>query len=323
MTTDIDALLHGVQEGDRRTLARAITLVESGRSTDLGPSLELLNQLHSADATKDSIRIGITGVPGVGKSTFINAFGEYLIEQGLQVAVLAIDPTSTRSGGSILGDKTRMEQLSRNPQAFIRPTPGGLHPGGVARRTRDTIALCEAAGFDVILIETIGVGQSEVSVADIVDTVVLLALAGAGDDLQGIKRGIMELADVLIIHKADGDNELPSQAAATELASVINLLPRRFEAWQATVDTCSSLSGNGIPEVFSRIQEHRSALGNETIADNRREQALRGFDDTVRDLVISEFLHRPEIAQRRSDLQAKVRSGELHPTAAAVRLLTN
>jgi LAO/AO transport system kinase len=322
MTTDIDALVHGVQEGDRRTLARAITLVESGLSADLDASLELLNQLHSAATSKDSIRIGITGVPGVGKSTFINAFGEHMIQQGLQVAVLAIDPTSTRSGGSILGDKTRMEQLSRNPQAFIRPTPGGLHPGGVARRTRDTIALCEAAGFDAILVETIGVGQSEVSVADIVDTVVLLTLAGAGDDLQGIKRGIMELADVLVIHKSDGDNQLPSRVAASELANVINLLPRRFEAWQPTIDTCSSLSGQGIPEVFSRVQEHRSALGNKTIREHRREQSLRGFDDTLRDLVINEFLQRPEVAQRLGDLQAKVRSGELHPTAAAVRLLT-
>ncbi|MEE2885982.1 MAG: methylmalonyl Co-A mutase-associated GTPase MeaB [Planctomycetota bacterium] len=321
MTHEIDELVAGVQSGDRRMLARAITLVESGRASDLESSIEILNRLHPTAPTSSSIRIGITGVPGVGKSTFLDTFGEHLIEQGLSVAVLAIDPTSTLSGGSILADKTRMERLSHNPRAFIRPTPGGLHAGGVARQTRETIALCEAAGFEAILVETIGIGQSEVSVSDMVDTVVLLLLAGAGDELQGIKRGIMELADVMVVHKADGDNEQPAQSAAAELANVINLLPRRFTGWQPSLGTCSSLTGDGIAEVYTRVREHRAAIGDEEILSCRSKQNLQGFEDTLRDIVVADFLRDPKVADRLEAIRAQVLGGLLHPTAAAAQLL--
>ncbi len=318
MSHHIDALLAGIRAGDRGALARAITLIESTRPADQEPGMELLVQLQPT--TAKALRIGVTGVPGVGKSTFLDAFGEHLTAAGLRIAVLAIDPTSSRSGGSILGDKTRMEQLSRNPQAFIRPSPGGLHPGGVARRTRETVTLCEAAGFDVILIETIGIGQSEISVADLVDTVILMVLAGAGDELQGIKRGIMELADILLVHKADGDNATPAALAATELAGAIRLLPRRFDSWQPTVHTCSAQTGSGIAETYQRVLDHRRALGEPGIEELRRQQSVQGFEDTLRDLVVSEFLSRPQVASQLDQLRRQVHDGSLHPRAAASRL---
>ena len=321
MKPDIDALLAGIESGDRKMLARAITLVESSRASDFEAVVQLLDELHRKAPARPSIRIGVTGVPGVGKSTFLDTFGEHLTEQGLSVAVLAIDPTSSQSGGSILGDKTRMERLSRNPQAFIRPTPAGLHPGGIARRTREAIVVCEAAGFDVILVETVGIGQSEVSVSSIVDTVILLMLAGAGDDLQGIKRGIMEVADLVVMHKADGDNELAAQAAATELANVIHLLPRRSPDWQTNVGTCSSLTGHGIAETFSQVRAHRAALGDEEILKARREQDLEGFEATVRGMVVDHFMGHPGRSERLGQIRDEVREGRLHPTAAAARLL--
>jgi LAO/AO transport system kinase len=315
MSSGVAQLVAGVSAGDRRVLAQAITLVESNRDEDLAATQELLAAL--APRTGDAIRIGITGIPGVGKSTFIDAFGSMLTKRGKTVAVLAIDPSSSVSGGSILGDKTRMEQLSRDPNAFVRPSPGGAAIGGVARHTREGMLLCEAAGFDVVLIETIGVGQSEIAVADMVDTFVLLLLAGAGDELQGIKRGVMELADIVVVHKADGDNAQPAQLAARQYASALQLLQNRHTDWNPPALTCSSIEGTGITELLEQIEAHRQTLGEDGITTRRRDQAVRWFDTTLRELLVRKFLADTDIESTR----AKVRAGTLQPTAAALQLL--
>jgi LAO/AO transport system kinase len=319
----IDPLFVGIQAGDRRALARAITLVESERRVDMEASQELLGRLGTASSAGSAaaIRIGITGVPGVGKSTFIDRLGTLLIARQHRVAVLAIDPTSSLSGGSILGDKTRMAAMARDPNAFIRPSPGGQAVGGVGRRTREAILLCEAAGFDVVLVETIGVGQTEIAVSDMVDTFVLLMLAGAGDELQGIKRGIMELADVVVINKADGTNEPLARAAATEFGNALQLLPRRLAAWHPSVHTCSAQTGEGIEAVYAAVEAHRAALGTEGLATLRRDQAARWFEVTLRDLLVGEFMARPAVAGALPGLRAQVRAGELQPTAAALGLI--
>ncbi|HYQ92753.1 MAG TPA: methylmalonyl Co-A mutase-associated GTPase MeaB, partial [Candidatus Competibacteraceae bacterium] len=251
----VDEYVQGVLAGDRNVLAQTITLVESNAPAHGAMAQEVLRRL--LPHTGNSIRVGITGVPGVGKSTTIEALGMYLCEQGHQVAVLAVDPSSTVTRGSILGDKTRMEQLSRNPRAFIRPSPSSGTLGGVTRKSRETMLVCEAFGFDVILVETVGVGQSETTVRSMVDFFLLLMLAGAGDELQGIKKGIMELADALLINKADGDNQLRARAAKAEYNRALHYLAPATEGWQTRAYTCSALAHEGIDEIWRVIEDFR------------------------------------------------------------------
>src|SRR4051794_37873334 len=249
----LDVLYEGVLKGDRSLLARAITLVESNAEQHFQKAQQLLQKLFHH--TGKSIRIGITGVPGAGKSTFIEAFGMYLCGLGYRVAVLAIDPSSSISGGSILGDKTRMEQLSKNPNAFIRPSPTGGKLGGVHRKTREAMLICESAGYDIILIETVGVGQSEVIIRDMVDFFILLVLTGAGDELQGMKKGIMELADAVIINKADGDNAAKADKTRVEYGRILHFLQPATKGWKTRALTCSSLHGKGISDIWVLISE--------------------------------------------------------------------
>ena len=278
----------GVRDRDATVLARAITLVESTAEQHAAVAAELMKLL--LPHRDHSVRIGITGVPGVGKSTFIEAFGLHLCERGHRVAVLAVDPTSVVSGGSILGDKTRMEKLSRHPSAYIRPSPSGGALGGVTRKTRETITLCEAAGYDVILIETVGVGQSEIAVRSMTDFFLLLALTGAGDELQGIKKGIVEMADVIAVTKADGDNLVAAERLRLELGQVLHLLAPATVGWKPEVLVCSAVKGNGIPEVWAVVEKFRTEMTasgewdarqlcqvQEGLIDFAREQVLRGM----------------------------------------------
>ncbi len=316
----IEGLADGIRGGDRRALARAITLAESSRA-DHRAEAEALEAILLADAGR-SVRLGISGVPGVGKSTFIEAFGLNLIDQGHKVAVLAVDPSSKRSGGSILGDKTRMEQLSRAAEAFIRPSPTGGTLGGVARRTREAMLLCEAAGFDVIIVETVGVGQSETAVADLVDLFLLLLLPGGGDELQGLKRGIVELADILAINKADGEFEAAAGRAAAEYANAVRLLPPGHEGWQPPVLTCSAKSGTGIAEVWAEINRFRQTFGpGGAIADKRARQAQAWMWNEISETLIARFKAHTDVAEQLTDLGAKVRAGLLTPAAAARALM--
>ncbi len=319
-SADTAALAEGVRGGDRRALARAITLVESNRADHRADAEALEAGLlpHSGQ----SVRIGISGVPGVGKSTFIEAFGMALIGEGHRVAVLAVDPSSKRSGGSILGDKTRMEQLARSPDAFIRPSPTGGTLGGVARRTREAVLVCEAAGFDVVIVETVGVGQSETAVADLVDLFLLLLLPGAGDELQGLKKGIVELADLLVVNKADGELEAAAGRAAAEYRGAINLLAAGGGDWTPPVLTCSSLTGRGIPEVWAEIERFRAAFGpSGAIARKRAGQARAWMWNEVSEVLLARLKANPAVAERLGDLEAGVMSGTLTPAAAARRLL--
>jgi LAO/AO transport system kinase len=316
----IEGLADGIRGGDRRALARAITLAESSRA-DHRAEAEALEAVLLADAGR-SVRLGISGVPGVGKSTFIEAFGLHLIDRGHKVAVLAVDPSSKRSGGSILGDKTRMEQLSRAAEAFIRPSPTGGTLGGVARRTREAMLLCEAAGFDVIIVETVGVGQSETAVADLVDLFLLLLLPAGGDELQGLKRGIVELADILAINKADGELEAAAGRAAAEYANAVRLLPPGHEGWQPPVLTCSAKSGTGIAEVWAEIDRFRHTFGpGGEIADKRARQAQAWMWNEIGETLMARFKAHPDVAEQLTDLGAKVRAGLLTPAAAARALM--
>ena len=316
----IGDLADGIRGGDRRALARAITLAESSRA-DHRAEAEALEAMLLAYAGR-SVRLGISGVPGVGKSTFIEAFGLTLIDQGHKVAVLAVDPSSKRSGGSILGDKTRMEQLSRAAEAFIRPSPTGGTLGGVARRTREAMLLCEAAGFDVIIVETVGVGQSETAVADLVDLFLLLLLPGGGDELQGLKRGIVELADILAINKADGELEAAAGRAAAEYANAVRLLPPGHEGWQPPVLTCSAKSGTGIAEVWAEIDRFRQTFGpGGAIADKRARQAQAWMWNEIGETLMARFKAHPDVAEQLTGLGAKVRAGLLTPAAAARALM--
>ncbi|MFI5045921.1 MAG: methylmalonyl Co-A mutase-associated GTPase MeaB [Acidimicrobiia bacterium] len=311
-------LAEGVVEGDRRSLARAITLAESTRADHRDEAEAILADVlpHTGGAT----RIGISGAPGAGKSTFIEALGLHLIEHGHRVAVLAVDPSSTRSGGSILGDKTRMEELTRSPHAFVRPSPTGGTLGGVARRTREVLLLCEAAGFDVVLVETVGVGQSEVAVAAMVDLFLVLVSPGAGDELQGIKRGIMELADLVVVNKADGDFATAASTTAADFASALHLARPRTAAWSPRVLTCSALLGEGIAGVWDTIVEYREAVGGE-LADRRAEQARQWMWSEVTDTLVEELRARPDVAALATELEAAVTAGTTTPTAAARAVL--
>lgn len=317
---DVAALAEGVLAGHRPTLARAITLVESRRPDHARAAQELLVRLfpHTGKAQ----RVGITGVPGVGKSTFIDALGTSLTEAGHTVAVLAVDPSSTRTGGSILGDKTRMARLATDPNAFIRPSPTAGTLGGVARATRETMLLMEAAGFDVVLVETVGVGQSEVTVAAMVDCFLFLTLARTGDQLQGIKKGVLELVDVVAVNKADGPHAADARKAARELSRALRLLQPVHPVWRPPVLTCSGLTGEGLDEVWEAVGEHRRVLERDGVLDERRsDQRVSWMWDQVRDQLMDAFLHDSEVSRRIPGAEEGVRSGETTATLAARRLL--
>ncbi|GHD29582.1 ATPase/protein kinase [Nocardiopsis kunsanensis] len=317
---DVPALAEGVLSGHRPTLARAITLVESRRPDHVRAAQDLLVRLlpHTGKAQ----RVGITGVPGVGKSTFIDAFGSMLTEDGHRVAVLAVDPSSSRTGGSILGDKTRMERLAGDPNAFIRPSPTAGTLGGVARATRESMLLMEAAGFDVVLVETVGVGQSEITVADMVDCFVFLTLARTGDQLQGIKKGVLELVDVVAVNKADGPHAADARKAARELSRALRMLQPLHPDWRPPVLTCSGLTGDGLDRVWSSVGEHRDVLSASGELDRRRSsQRVSWMWDQVRDQLMDGFLGDPEVGALVSGAEEEVRSGETTATLAARRLL--
>jgi len=317
----LERYIDGIVRGDRVTLARAITLIESDRPADMEAAGRLLDSIlpHTGRAR----RVGITGVPGVGKSTFIDALGMHLIrERRERVAVLSIDPSSPVSGGSILGDKTRMERLCVEGDAFIRPSPARGHLGGVARRTRETILLCEAAGFENILIETVGVGQSETAVRSMCDFFLLLMLAGAGDELQGMKRGIIEMIDGMAINKADGDNVRRAERARAEYAGALHLLPASGDGWAPRVLTCSALEGTGIGQVWEMVLEHRALVeGNGYLARRRSRQALAWMEELIMLGLEDRFRRDDAIAARLPELRAAVERGEATPLAASGELL--
>lgn len=318
------ALAAGVTGGDRRTLARTITLAESSRPDHRATAEAVIEHLaaHRGSDLPSTVRIGISGPPGVGKSTFIEAFGTHMVNAGHQLAVLAVDPSSSVSGGSILGDKTRMPELSRHPKAFVRPSPGGGELGGVARRTRDAISLCEAAGFDRIVVETIGVGQSEVAVASMVDVFVLLVNPGGGDELQGIKRGIMELADLVVVTKADGDLAAAAGRSAADYRNALGLLRPRWEAWRPHVVTCSSVTGTGIDDVADAIAAFGDATGaSGEFAAHRRQQATDALWGELRSGLVDRLAADPHVHRRITELEPQVADGSIPPTAAARRIL--
>ena len=311
----------GVLEQDRSVLARAITLVESNAPRHRAQAQRVLTAL--LPHTGKSVRVGVTGVPGVGKSTFIESLGEYLTkDQEQRIAVLAVDPTSSVRGGSILGDKTRMSKLAVNPMAFIRPSPSQGSLGGVHRKTRETLLLCEAAGFDVVLVETVGVGQSETLVSGMVDSYLVLMLAGAGDDLQGIKKGILEVADILTINKADGDNVLKAERARSELAGALRMMRPRDGSWTAPVLTCSALESHGVAEVWEQVLAHRQALIDDEIFTTKRQtQQLKWLESLIQEELMNRFRCHQAVKDQRGPLEQAVRDGRVTATQAAEQLL--
>jgi LAO/AO transport system kinase len=313
-------LADAIRNGDRAALSRAITLLESTRTDHREQAQRLLLELLPDSG--NAHRVGLTGVPGVGKSTTIESLGLHLIEQGHRVAVLAVDPSSTRTGGSILGDKTRMARLAVHPDAYIRPSPTSGTLGGVAKATRETVVLLEAAGFDVILIETVGVGQSEVAVANMVDTFVLLTLARSGDQLQGIKKGVLELADVVVVNKADGKHLSDARSAARELKSAIRLIYPRETLWRPPVLTMSATEGTGLTEMWETVERHRQVLTDAgEFEARRRAQQVDWTWQMVRDTVLDRVLSNPEVRKIRADVERQVRAGELTPALAAQQIL--
>lgn len=316
-SSDLARLLRA---GDRLALARAITLVESSLPEHVAQAQELLRELGPGRAA--SMRLGVSGPPGVGKSTFLDAFGLFLLERGLKVAVLAVDPSSTISGGSILGDKARMHRLAQDPRAFIRPSPSGATLGGVTRRTRESIALCEAAGFDLTIVETVGVGQSETAVADMVDCFLVLFQPGSGDELQGIKRGILELADLVAVSKADGDQLARARVAVQELSSALRLLGPRSADWSARVLAISSLEGRGFEELWEALQEHRHALEQSGALERRRAaQRVRWMNALVEEGLLAAVAAHPRVQARRAALEQDVAAGRTPPAQAAEEIL--
>ncbi len=316
----ISNLLDELRKGDRAALSRSLTLVESKKAEHRALAAELIHR--AMPFSGKSLRIGITGVPGVGKSTFIEAFGEYLTRQHKKVAVLAIDPSSTQSRGSILGDKTRMQHLSQNPKAFIRPSPTAGSLGGVARKTRESILLCEAAGYDVILVETVGVGQSETTVKSMVDFFMLLMLAGAGDELQGIKRGIMEMADLLLINKADGENEKAAKRAIGEYKRALHLFPPKANEWIPRVESISALEQTGMDEawrIISEFEQQQRLKG--YLEANRKEQNVLWFKESVGQLLLEKLASDSNHQEHFNQLEEKVRNGKMEPGQAATQLL--
>lgn len=313
-------LARDLMAGQRRALAQAITLIESSRRDHRLEAETLLSAV--LPRTGGAVRLGISGVPGVGKSTFIESFGLSLIEAGKKVAVLAVDPSSRRSGGSILGDKTRMEELTRREEAFIRPSPAGESLGGVARRTREALLLCEAAGYDVVIVETVGVGQSETAVADMVDLFLLLLLPSGGDELQGIKRGIVELADLVVVNKADGTLVEAARRAAAEYQSALRMLRPVTHDWQVPVLLSSALEGRGLEEVWARIEQYRALQQDNGLwQEKRQNQASAWLWREVEESLLSALHHHPRVAEEIAGMEAAVRDGGLTPSAAARRLL--
>ncbi|ALC25212.1 methylmalonyl Co-A mutase-associated GTPase MeaB [Streptomyces pristinaespiralis] len=317
---DIDAYVKGVRDGSRAYIARAVTLVESTRPDHRALAQRLLTELLPfAGAAR---RVGISGVPGVGKSTFIDALGSMLTGLGHRVAVLAVDPSSTRTGGSILGDKTRMERLAVDPAAFVRPSPSSGTLGGVARATRETMVVMEAAGYDVVLVETVGVGQSETAVAGMVDSFLLLSLARTGDQLQGIKKGVLELADVIAVNKADGPHERDARSAARELAGALRLMNPADAAWTPPVLSCSAREGTGLDAVWERLEQHRTVLGSTGALDaKRREQQIGWTWAMVHDTLLDRLHRHPGVRELTAGLEEQVRGGRLTATLAAERIL--
>jgi LAO/AO transport system kinase len=317
----VEQLAAAIRNGDRVALPRAITLLESTRADHHEKAQQLLLALMPDSG--GAHRVGMTGVPGVGKSTTIEALGMQLIEQGHRVGVLAVDPSSTRTGGSILGDKTRMARLAVQADAYVRPSPTSGTLGGVAKATRETIVLLEAAGFDVILIETVGVGQSEVAVANMVDTFVLLTLARSGDSLQGIKKGALELADIVVVNKADGKHLAEARSAARELSAAIRLIHSRETLWRPPVLTMSAREGSGLAELWDTIELHRRALTEAgEFETRRRAQQVDWTWQMVRDTALDRVLSSPAVRKIRADVERQVRAGELTPALAAQQILT-
>jgi LAO/AO transport system kinase len=315
---DVGELADGVRAGRRAQVSRAITLVESSKPQHRALARELLADL-AADAG-GAVRVGISGVPGVGKSTFIETLGTQLTAAGHRVGVLAVDPSSVRTRGSVLGDKTRMAKLATDPGAFVRPSPSAGTLGGVARATSQAMTVLEAASYDVVLVETVGVGQSEVTVAGMVDTFLFLTLARTGDQLQGIKKGILEIADVIAVNKADGDREQEARTAARELAGALRLVHGKH-AWAPPVVTCSALTGVGVDDVWKRVLAHREHLGEDGLRDKRARQQLDFTWALVRDELADRLRRSPSVASIRDEVRDAVLAGELPATAAADRIL--
>ena len=315
-----DELISGILKGDKTALSRAITLVESTNPEHLAKANEVIK--GCLPHANNSVRIGITGVPGVGKSTFIEAFGKYLTSIGKKVAVLAVDPSSSISHGSILGDKTRMEELVKDENAYIRPSASGDTLGGVARKTRETIILCEACGFDTIIIETVGVGQSETAVHSMVDFFLLLKIAGAGDELQGIKRGIMEMADTIVINKADGDNVAKAKLAKTEFNRALHLFPAKSSGWIPKVTTCSAFEKSGIDGIWEIISEYFEMVkANHYFEEKRQNQNQFWMMETINEQLKNHFYNHPDIMQLLEENKKAVQNNEVSPFAAAMNLL--
>jgi len=315
-----EALVAGILAGQRPVIGQAITLIESSALKHRQQAQPLLDAIlpHSGQ----SLRIGITGIPGVGKSTFIETLGLLLCKAGHRVAVLAVDPTSTLNGGSILGDKTRMQELSAHPHAFIRPSPSSCTLGGVARKTRETIYICEAAGYDIVLVETVGVGQSEVTVRSMVDCFLLLALPGAGDDLQGIKKGIMELADMIVVNKADGNNLPQAKLAANEYEKVLQFLQPATTDWHTSVLLCSAMEKTGLDTVWDTLQRFQShTRENGTFQQRRKTQNNTWFQDLLNDALREKFLNMPAIQTSMQTVTHRIESGKLLPTQAVEQIL--
>jgi len=320
MHKDPEYYIQGVLDSNRLMLSRTITLIESALPAHQEMVRDIIDRL--LPHTGNAIRLGITGVPGAGKSTFIDSFGTLLTTLGLRVAVLAIDPSSTRSGGSILGDKTRMLSLSVNDSAFIRPSPSGGTLGGVARKTRETMLVCEAAGFDVIIIETVGVGQSETTVASMVDFFLVLMIAGAGDELQGIKKGVLEVADAIVINKADGDNKRRAELARREYETALHLLTPGSKDWSPPVLTCSAMKKSGLEKIWEMIGQHRTTmLTNGEHELRRKQQAIDWMHFLLGEGLKSWFYHHPDISVELPKLTRNIDDQRISPAAAASQLL--
>jgi LAO/AO transport system kinase len=315
------ALAHGIRDGDRATLARAITLIESKRADHRATAHLLVQEL--LPLTGKAVRLGITGAPGAGKSTTIDALGHYLTGKGRKVAVLAVDPSSSRTGGSILGDKTRMSRLAIDPNAFIRPSPSSGTLGGVAAKTRETMLLCEAAGYDVIIIETVGVGQSETTVADMTDFFLVLMVAGAGDELQGIKKGIVELADMIAVNKADGDNIARANIAAADFRGALHILAPRSPTWSPPVTTYSALTGQGIAELWGEVLSHKEKMtASGELAERRREQQVKWMWTMLEERLTARLRSDPAVRAKVKQAETAVAAGRLAPTLAVEEIAT-
>ena len=319
---NISDIVSGISKADSTILSQAITMLESKRKEDKAIVYSALSKLPPSD--HKSFRIGITGSPGVGKSTFIETFGKHLSAMGISVAVLTIDPSSKINGGSILGDKTRMEELSKESNVFIRPSPTKGELGGVAEQSYESILLCEKAGFDVIIIETVGVGQSETHVKHVVDFFLLLILAGAGDELQGIKRGIMELADGIAITKSDGDNEKNAKIAKNSYQNAIHLLPPKDNNWITEVKTCSSIENQGITEIWKLLEKfQKHCRGNNWINNNRTEQDIFWFHQKLNQFLMEDFLSKENVTEKVKKMEASLIKGDLDPFTAASKIFKN